>query len=267
MRLIETLLLWEGMVENGRIRELLGVTSVHASRLIAAYRKAYPRQIERAEGAGRGVYYATKRITPQLTKGDPSEYLAQLGEHVSDRINTLRLDYSACPPRVYGAVHRACVRTTGLSIVYRSMATPDGTTRLIFPHTIIQIGHRWHTRAWDDATQMFRDFNIGRIAHVQSINSVSPCTPQDDAGWQTHVEVRIRAHQDLTSQQAAVVESEHFAGTAGRRIESRACLAKYLIQGMHIAIDPETQKPPQYTLQLRDLAEIESWLLPTDRND
>ena len=168
---------------------------------------------------------------------------------------------------MYGAVHRACVQGSGLHLVYRSMANPDGTARVIFPHRIIQVGPRWHTRAWDDATQMFRDFNVGRMAHIQRVNDAPPCTPDDDTGWQTQLELRIQAHEDLSSKQAAIIEAEHFSGTAGRRIATRACLAQYLIQGLHIAIDPVTQKPPQYTLQLRNEAEIAPWMFSRALND
>lgn len=256
MRLIEALLIWEGAVSNKRLRELLGCTSVHASRLLSAYKKAYPRQIKRSDAADPGVYIPGSRIKPILTHGQSDEYLDLVRHTPAPRVSQVRTDYSSFAPALFGQLHRAAATGTGLAIRYEN----DGDEIPVFPHQLIEIGHRWHVRAWDEASSRFRDFHIGLISDSRTVDLPAPVTPEDDSAWMTEIDIGISCHAALGQEQARLVEREFFKGTAGRRIHTRGCLVRHIVAAMKIAVAPDLETPPEYVLQARDPAVLRPWL-------
>jgi len=260
MRLIEALLLWEGAVSNERLRELLGCTSVHASRLLSSFRQVYPRQIIRSQGDVLGEYIAGVSIKPILTTGDPDEYVSLTRNAPTAYVTTVQTNYSEFEPALFGHLHRAAVVGTGVIVAYQTLDRPAAAERLIFPHQVVEIAQRWHTRAWDSQSETFDDFYLGQIVKCRPSETASPVIGDDDTGWNTEVEIGIRSHDDLGYEKASVVEHEYFKGTVGRRIRTRGCLVRHVLDAMKVAVDPVTQKPPVYLLQTRDSKPLEPWL-------
>lgn len=260
MRLIEALLLWEGGVSNERVRELLGCTSVHASRLLSAYRKQFPRQITRSEGATLGEYGAGGHIRAVLTNGTPQEYLQLVEAAPSAQVTRVQTNYSLFEPSLFGVLQRAAAEASGVLIDYQTLTQPAPAQRLVYPHQVIEVGHRWHIRAWDSRADAFADFTLGQILSCRPTSKSSPVTSADDPGWITQVDIGIRSHDDLDSDQDNVVSHEYFTGTAGRLIRTRGCLVRHIVEAMKIALDPALQKPPNYLFQAREPQILEPWL-------
>jgi len=55
-----------------------------------------------------------------------------------------RVNLTAVSPAVFAAVRRGCLEGCGVTICYASMTTPTPTDRLIFPHSLVHAGRRWH---------------------------------------------------------------------------------------------------------------------------
>jgi len=262
LRALEALLLWEGEISHQRLRSLLGCQSAYTSRLIRQYQDMAPRNIERVRGDPKGLYRATRAIKPTLSQGDIHEYLVLTAEQRAAHINVIQADYSACPPKLFGQLHRAARLGTGLAITYYSLNRPKGVERVIHPHALICIGQRWHARAYSSDHEAFRDFNIGRIDEAfRPVEEPAPVQPDDDIGWQTHLTVRVIAHESLTGDQRRIVEREYFGKTAARRLNLRACLLNYTLQAMRVATDTTRHQPPEYLLQLASPEAVHEWLL------
>lgn len=169
---LETVLLCEGAMDNGRIRCLLDVKAVWASRLMGEL-------TARMEGrAVRSSAHAPLNASPT------DEYLNVISIHHDDIVGVLiedaRMDLSSLQRRMFTACLSAALRETGLRIVYLSMGTPTGSERTVYPHSLIWSARRWHIRAWYEERNSFRDFTLGRIATADPLNIPAPYRRDDD---------------------------------------------------------------------------------------
>lgn len=240
--ILETILVWEGEIENSRIRQLLDVGSVWASRLLGELIQRMGTQVIRTSAHAPLRHVGTKPF------GTPDDYLRIVG--ASAIIEDARMDISVVSPSVFASIIRAIRRSEGLCLSYRSMTQPIGTTRIVFPHAMIRVSRRWHMRAWCETRQEFRDFTLGRIATIDGLEQASPKSRQDDLEWNEKVNVTIVAHPFLTSEQQEMIRAEYFPKAAARRLVIRRCLVDYILRDLHIATDVEKQLPPEYQLAI-----------------
>jgi len=158
------------------------------------------------------------------------------------------MDLAAASPAVFSAVFRAITAGTGLSMVYRSMSSPEGTTRLVFPHALVRAPRRWHMRAWCSERQDFRDFTLGRVASVQVVDEAATRRRKDDEEWNAQLELELVAHPALSVEQQDMIAGEYFAGAKSLRLKVRQCLAAYIIQDLRLSTDERRHVPPEYQL-------------------
>lgn len=246
---IELLLAYEGLVTNQRLREKFGISSVQASRILASYRKAYPRNISQLTGEGRGRYAPTPRFAPAVTTLSIDQYfhaVASTSEHV--QMEDVRQDFTYVDPQKFRTIHSAVNTGSAVQMIYRSMNHPDGLERVIHPRAFVFAGRRWHVRAFDEATKEHRDFNIARI-WLADLAQKSVETPTD-LDWDEYVHLQLRPHPLLNPAQEQLIRDELFKGAAGRRVTTRRALTKYVLRELEVAEDPEVQRPPDYQLYL-----------------
>lgn len=150
LRDMEVLLRWEGEIDNRRLREVFGIQSVQASRLLASFLAEFPDTVARATPYA--PITATQSFRPRLAGKSPDEYLQliqKLGaSHVDSTVEDLRLDLAPVHPSLFAVINQACRRRVGLRIRYRSLAAPEGQDRLVYPHVLVRAARRWHVRAW-----------------------------------------------------------------------------------------------------------------------
>jgi len=255
---LETVLIWEGELDNEGIRELLGVKAVWASRLLGALAKAMGRRAKRET-----PYAPLKFVSKTPLEGShrsPDAYL-QVIAGSKDRkrqqlVEDARLDLAAAPPAVFSAVFRAISSGTGLRLVYRSMSTPAGTARLVFPHALVRAPRRWHMRAWCTERKDFRDFTLGRVASAHILEAVAPYGRNDDEEWNSRLELELVAHPAMNPEQQDMIAAEYFGGAKSLRLEVRKCLAAYIIQDLRLAMDVHRHVPPEYQLLVNNAATL-----------
>lgn len=255
---LETVLVWEGELDNEAIRELLGVKAVWASRLLGALTKAMGRRVKRET-----PYAPLKLASRAVTQGrhrSPDEYLRVLAGSKDTRrrrvVEDARMDLAAASPAVFSAVFQAIAAATGLSMVYRSMSSPEGTTRLVFPHALVRAPRRWHMRAWCSERQDFRDFTLGRVASVQVIDEAAPRSRKDDEEWNAQLELELVAHPALTLEQQDMIADEYFGGAKSLCLKVRQCLAAYIVQDLRLSTDRGKQVPPEYQLLVNNTSTL-----------
>lgn len=248
LRDLETILIWEGQIDNPRVREILGVKAVWASRLVAELAAAS------SDIAYRETSHSPLRIRPGISlrghNSSADDYLRVLlaSQATGAGLEDCRRDLSVIVPATFAMVAGAIRRGTGLKVMYRSMSNPSGAPRTLYPHAIIRAPRRWHIRAWCETRKDFRDFNFGRIAAVEAVDQPTPAHRDEDKAWNTLVSVDVVAHPALTEQQRAMIADEYFPGAAARKLKMRRCLIGYVIQDLNIATEPATQLPPQFQL-------------------
>lgn len=259
-RIIETLLLWEGQIDNPRVRSVLDVQNVQASRILTDYAEQYPENIVRT--SPRAPYAASASLKPSLSFGSIDEYLALLRatDGLDARIEDARVDFSEPQPRIFATILQACQQRLGVTISYRSMTTPREKRRLIYPHSIVRAGRRWHTRAWCTERRDYRDFVIGRIRTAASSTDPPPAKRGEDVAWNIKVPLIIAAHPALTVEQAGVIRDEYFSGAVSRRLIVRSCLLSYVIQDVRAAVDPKREIPPEFQLIVSNVDTVRRYL-------
>lgn len=261
---LDAILLWEGEVGNQRIRETLGVQPVWASRLLAEL------ALRAGEIARRSTSHAPLRLKDDVEASllhgalpvSDNDYLRLMAgaDTPQNWIHDARHNLSMVQPSLFAVVSRAARAGTGLSVRYRSMSEPNGKIRVIYPHAVIRTGMRWHVRAWCEKRATFRDFTLGRMCDVTSLDDPAPFGQADDAGWQAMTELKIVAHPGLSQARQEMIRSEYLLGEDFKTIAVRECLAVYTLQDLKIATDFQRHQPPEYLLALDGPEGVAVWL-------
>lgn len=250
IRDLRTILEWEGVIDNTRIREALGVQPVWASRLLGALVSLMGDAVTR-ETSHSPVRMRPGRRKPAASADDYLRVALQDVQPVSP-VEEARAELAAVDSELFALLVDACRDSTGVSITYYSMSSPQGTQRVIFPHTLVRAPRRWHVRAWCAQRHDFRDFALGRIAAAKLVKDASPMAQRDDRDWVEEARLTLQAHPLLSSDQRSVIEREYFRGATSRNLSVRRCLAAYILQDLRVAIDAMHEKPPQFQLALAD---------------
>lgn len=247
---LETVLTWEGEIDNARIRELLEVKTVWASRLLG---QLVDRMGYRARRVTAHAPLEFLELKPK--RRSPDEYLRLISGKPgwpNDVIHDARRDLSHVSPRVFGILLQAIHRQSGVRILYCSMSSPQGRERIVYPHAFVRAPRRWHVRAWCDHRQDYCDFNLGRIASAEAVDSETLHPGSEDSAWTRFLELTVVPHPDMTIEQQRMVAQEYFPGSMALRLRVREALAGYAIQDLRLAMVPHKEKPPAYQLLVFD---------------
>lgn len=261
---LESVLLWEGRVDNARVRDLFAVQAVQASRVLREFCEAHPDGVRR--DASLAAYVATPRFRAVHASGTLDEYLAQLdfGSPLREVISDTREELAQPSPQVFSVLVSASAGRAPVKMLYRSMSTPQGRHRLIYPHAVVRAGRRWHVRAWCFEREQFRDFAVTRVESARLAPEAPPCPAVADRGWDTKVGLELVAHPLLPAKQAELIEFENFGGRSSRSLTLRSCLVEYVVQDLRAAVDLDRQQPPEYQLAVKNLAAMEPYLFRSE---
>jgi WYL domain len=259
MREMETILKWEGALDNSRVREVFGVQAVQASRLLAEFIKTH---IAVTRATPKAPLTLSRGANASELAGSPDDYFRLLrpGEGLDSlpmaSLEDARMDLAAVNPELFALLTRACHAGTGVDVVYASMTHPKGVARTIFPHTLVRVPRRWHARAWCDLRKDFRDFALGRISSATPVPTVSPRHGREDRDWNRHLTLELCAHPGLSEDQQCLIQREYFGGQRRVKLRVRRAVAGYVVQDLRVSLDVERQKPPQYQLHLKNLPSL-----------
>lgn len=271
------ILRWEGRLNNARIRELFHLSSIRASEWIREFRELHPQWLEwdsKSKSYFPTSCFFRETKSTQPFRRDDSESLARYivlvglpdtGNHAhGDQVLwSAYPDFSTPQPQIFSTLLSATQTGKVVEILYRSMGHPEPHKRTLSPHSMIRVGRRWHTRAFSDDHNEYRDFTLGRIVSAKILpNRNAEHVRSGDVAWNTLVQVRIGAHPALTPNQASVIRSEYFNDTASLTQACRGALVSYFIQDVRAAINVVNQTPPDYQLVVENIDEIQSWLFP-----
>lgn len=265
---LQTLLLWEGRLNNSRLRDLFGLSSPRASVWIRELRECRPDWMI-WDARSRSFVATSEAYAAKSEAASLERYIGLVGLVAAlERVHDTRGLQAAFPslmspvPAIFGPLNRAIQACVPVEIVYASMQNPEPHIRVIHPHSLVRTDQRWHVRGYCEKHQDYRDFNLGRIREVRPLDMQTAVPIEGDTDWNTFVPVRFIAHPDLTDAQAQVVRQEFFGGAASRVEPCRGALVHYFVKSLQASLDPEGQLPPDYLLSVFNVEEIRPWLFP-----
>jgi len=264
---LELLLTWEGRLGNARLREVLGLSTVRASQWIREFREEH--QSWTQWDSVTRTFEATAEFYREKAQGEAeslADYLSLVGLPSASAVEapsvivTAFAEISTPKPYIFALLSNAARLNRAVEITYRSMGEPKPHIRLIFPHSVVRAGRRWHVRAYCELKQQFRDYALGRIVNAKLLDRDASFTMKDDKDWMTEVPVRLIAHPELSIEQEALIRFEYFQGTSARVTTCRGPLVSYYIQDIRAAVNIKTQRPPDYQLAVENMKEVSRWL-------
>ena len=254
LEFIEFRLFWEGHVNRSDLMEQFGLSVNQASADLNRYIGLAPDNMVYDKSARtyvRGPDYAAQFLRP-----DASRYLAQLrsladGLMDSDDAWIAELPaYDAAPTPARGvnpvtlrSVVGAIRCSEAIEVKYQSLSRPEPSWRWIAPHAIGFDGFRWHTRAFCQMDEVFKDFLLSRIISTRSVQA-SDVTDAADEDWQEQVTLEIGPHPELSESQKKVIALDYGMRDGKAKVKVRRALLYYALK--RLGLDRNTQtRPPQ----------------------
>lgn len=258
-RALWTLLRWEGELRNSRVRDLFGLAKVQTSRLLVGFARTFPQAVIQDDSE---KSWRLNSDVQAVKEGGPLEEYLALCIRAGDTpaLVDARLDFAAPAPKLISLLARAARARHGVRVFYRSMTSPAGRERIIFPRAVVRLSQRWHVRAWCGERREYRDFNLGRMEKPTLTQEVLPKHAGADKAWDSLVTVRIGIHDALKSDVSKMLRQEFFQGAASMRLEVKGALLQYALQEARVAINPAQEKPPSFLLQVLESRDLKPYL-------
>uniref|UniRef100_UPI003569632E WYL domain-containing protein n=1 Tax=Roseovarius sp. TaxID=1486281 RepID=UPI003569632E len=193
---------------------------------------------------------------------DAAHYLAQLRlieDNVLEREDCWiphLPSYASAPTPVRGvepvtlrSVVDAIRRSEAIEVKYQSLSSPEPRWRWIAPHAIACDGFRWHTRAFCQTDECFKDFLFSRILEISGSRE-SETSADDDRDWHSEVTLEVGPHPDLSGTQAKVIALDYVMRGGKTRIKVRRALLYYALKRLGLDTDPAARKPQDQQIVL-----------------
>lgn len=182
-------------------------------------------------------YWRTSTFKP-LFEFSPDAILQSVSKGFSDGITAKTQPSTHCfeamqlihpNTHVIAALMRAIHNQVSCEVKYVSISSGENT-RIIVPHAIINNGHRWHVRAFDEKSAEFRDFVCTRFTQVLTTTSPAKTkqTAKYDEQFNKLVTLVLMVHPDITHSQA--IEMDYAMQNGERIMQVRAALAAYILR-------------------------------------
>jgi predicted DNA-binding transcriptional regulator YafY len=262
---IELIAWWEGRISASHLIRQFGISRTQARNDILYYQQLLP---------GNLLYHASlKGYLPQANfqqtyiSGDVVEYLNWVShkDAITDVSTELPYTTLALPKRQVSAeIIRVLVsairQKRRVEVDYVSVSNPDRQGRIIVPHHFVSTGLRWHLRAFCEKSNGFRDFVLSRFRGVPDLLDKTNISAEQDNGWITELWLEFQPDPRLKPAQQEVLAYDYQMQNGKLLIQSRACLAQYVLQEMQVNIRDIDISPEAQQLVLVNLNAIKPWL-------
>ncbi len=231
-----------------------------ATRDIAQYREIAPENLDLDQATK--TYRPTPEFSP-LFEHSPQRVLTALsqgfGEGIGDQLRPMvRCEFPnmLCLPKmsVLAPITRAINRRKAVRLGYTSVDS-GWTERELVPSALVNIGTRWHARAFDRKSKEFRDFVITRMEKPIVLEG-SPILPEEtsekDDQWNRIIELELVPHPKHPRPE--VVRLDYDLPPDGvLRVRVRAATAGYMLRRWTVDCSPDhSLEGLEYALWLRD---------------
>ena len=256
---IDFLTRFRGQVTRQDLVQRFGIALSNATRDFALYRQLAPDNLDYDHSDK--VYRRTSHFQPLFTYD--REHTLQtltLGQGLGLEACAQPILVDAAPTLnqpdldTLAAVSRAIYAGKALSTAYVSISSGE-TTREIVPHSLVNTGLRWHTRAYCRTHAEFRDFVLTRITAVGEAAATFKGAVESiahDHDWQRIVSLELIPHPRASYARAIELDYGLESGQSIKR-SVRAAMAGYLLRRWGVDSSPTAMlNPDEYQLALRD---------------
>lgn len=256
---IDFLTRFRGQVTRQDLVRRFGIAPSNATRDFTLYRQLAPDNLDYDHRDK--VYRRTPVFQPLFTYD--REHTLQslsLGQGVGLEPCAQAIMVDAAPAlnqpnlETLASVSRAIYAGQALKIGYVSVANGE-SIREIVPHSLVNTGLRWHTRAYCRSHGQFRDFVLTRITSTHEINDEINANveawPQDE-DWNNELVLELIPHPRASY--AHAIELDYgLAPGQSILVPVRAATAGYLLRRWGVDCSPDARlNPDEYQLALRD---------------
>ncbi|MFT2111281.1 WYL domain-containing protein [Marinomonas sp. 2405UD68-3] len=254
---IKNIVGWEGQINATHIMEKFQLTRQAARTVLQKYRKHFPDYLN--YDASSRAFLATKAFDDDFINGlyphSFEQYLAIIAADIpvqidrnSSFIHEVEAPLRNINPLQVRPILRAIREKLAIDIGYISLTSPDYLDRIIQPHSLIFDGLRWHTRAYCNKNQSYRDFTLSRFNGDASFEGKATNCQEKDTLWNTVVDVVIEADPRFTPQQKRIIEQDFQMKGGQKCIPTRAALVNYLLRRLRIDSDKNSPEEQQIVL-------------------
>lgn len=263
---IEFRIFWHGRINRSDLMETFGISHQQASLDLSGYADQWKRNLvydKSLRSYVRGKHFKPRFITPSA-----EDYLSQLRAVdqglVSREQSWINLfpGYATTPtpargvaPETLREVLMAIHAPAALQVTYQSMSRPEPSARWIEPHALAFDGFRWHTRAFCQNDQVFKDFLLSRIVEIGAQGPVT-ADPQDDADWHQEMVLEIGTHPGLSPTQRRAIEMDYGMEEGRAQIKVRRALLFYALKRLGLDTDPAARRPQDQQIVLMAQSEV-----------
>lgn len=253
-----------GELRRADVVDRFGTGPAGATRDIALYRELAPENLE-LDNSDK-VYRPTRAFSP-LFEHSPQSVLTALtqgyGEGLGEILGEgtqlmLRCEIPATlslpKTSVLAPITRAIHRGKAVKLGYTSIES-GRTERELVPVALVDIGIRWHVRAFDRRHQQFRDFVFTRMDEPTVLDDSvvqREETAEFDMQWSRIIELELVPHPKHTRPE--VVRMDYpFDEDGVLRVRVRAANAGYMLRRWSVDCSADHQlRGLEYALWLRD---------------
>ena len=245
LQFIEARLIWDGFVRRSQVCEVFDVTPNHLSRDFRRYRQHHAHGLE--YDVEKKAYTKGRDFKPLLASGSAEEYLALLQAYSTSKstavvpalgqiapAESITQPTGSIDPEVLRVMMLALREACALSVTYQSLNEANPAPRILWPHSLVFNGDRWHARAFDGRHNEFRDFVLARCTKTKLKSTVTPVPASEDKQWHDTETVEVIPSTRFSASQKSVVARE-FGMKADRDGEFvwtsalRKCLVSYFL--------------------------------------
>lgn len=252
---------WEGEVSRADLVDMFDIAPAQVTRDFSALRKEYPGAVIYDMSVRR--YVPDRHIEKYVNAYSFDEYYSV--SLISNKYACVMNNQNrAIDAHVYRVINMAIRSFLGVKISYNSMNDPTGLkSRVIYPHSIIHSGFRWHVRAYEQQSKSFKDFNLARINLAPTLSSkkLKAANSDNDTFWNTMVTLLLTPNQQLNGPQRKVIAAEHNGNDESMviQVKTRAALLLYTLHLYEVTDFSETPALAQH-LQIGNLSEVRQYL-------
>jgi len=266
LEFIEFRLFWEGRVNRSDLMKQFGISVNQATYDLSRYMEMAPDNMVYDKSARtyvRGPDFACRFRPP-----DAARYLAQLRLVADDVMDPAECwiaklpPFAVAPTPVRGvdpvtlrSVLSAIQRSEEIEVKYQSLSSPEPRWRWIAPHAIAFDGFRWHTRAFCETDDCFKDFVLSRMLEIRGSRE-SDVSPDDDSDWNSEVILEIGPHPDLSEAQAKVIALDYGMRGGRAKIKVRRALLYYALRRLGLDTAPNARRAHDQQIVLMNRKEV-----------
>lgn len=153
----------------------------------------------------------------------------------------------------FRSIQEAIKQGFAIDFDYLSLNTPKPTKRIVYPHSLINSGYRWHLRGWEKGSGLFKDFNLPRMLGecllVSENNAASHI--DNDHDWKEYKTFFLIPNPSLSPEQRCIIEIDYQMSNGVLTVSCRKALFLYTLHTYLVTDQSENPNIHQH-LALRE---------------